>query len=133
VDLLIEYSDDETVTEEDSNYFMLLTLNKVNDLTDVMSSMVEIGITNASIIDSVSMAKKLAYEMPIFAGLSYMAQGKSKKSYLIAAYLENKNMATGLAQLLKENGVDLNKPGVGYIQTIKIDSIIGNLEENIEL
>jgi len=133
VELLIEYSDEETTTPQDTNYMMLLTLNKVDDLSDVMSSMVEVGITNASIVDSVSMAKKLAYEMPIFAGLSYMAQGKSKKSYLIIAYLENKNMATGLAQLLKENKIDLDKPGVGYIQTIKIDSIIGNLEEDIEL
>lgn len=133
VELLIEYSDDETDELSEENYLMLLTLNQVTNLSDVMSALVEAGITNASIVDSTSMAKKLAYEMPVFAGLSYMTPGKSKKSQLIFAYLENKNMAIKLAKLLKEHKVDLDKKGVGYIQTIKIDALIGNPEEEIEL
>ena len=117
VDLLIEFSDEEIEAQSDANYLMLLTLNKVVDLADVMSALVEAGITNASIVDSTSMAKKLAYEMPVFAGLSYMTPGKSKKSQLIFAYLENKSMANKLAKLLKEQKIDLDKKGVGYIQT----------------
>jgi nitrogen PTS system EIIA component len=133
IELLKEYSDEEIDEQSDSNYLMLLTLNREVDLSDIMSSLVEAGIHNASIVDSISMAKKLAYEMPIFAGLSYMTSGKSKKSQLIFAYLENKNMANKLAQLLKENDIDLDKKGVGFIQTIKLDAIIGNPEEEIEL
>ncbi len=133
VDLLIEFSDDEADDQSEENYLMLLTLNKVENLSNVMSALVETGITNASIVDSTSMAKKLAYEMPVFAGLSYMVPGKSKKSQLIFAYLEHKKMANKLAELLKEHKIDLDQKGVGYIQTIKIDSIIGNPEEEIEL
>ncbi len=43
-------------------------------------------------------------------------------------------MARQFAELLKEHKIDLDqKESVGYIQTIKIDSIIGNPEEEIEL
>ncbi len=79
------------------------------------------------------MARKLAYEMPVFAGLSYMAQGKNKESNVILAHIENKNTANKLAELLKENGIDLDKKGVGFIQIIRVENIIGNYEEDIEL
>ena len=98
-----------------------------------MNSMIEIGITNASILDSTSMVRKLAYEMPVFAGLSYMAQGKNKDSNVIFAHVENKNTANKLAELLKENGIDLDKKGVGYIQIIRVENVIGSYEEDIEL
>ena len=112
---------------------MILTLNEQNVESEVMNAMVEVGITNASILDAVSMAKKLAYEVPVFAGLSYMAQGKSKHSNVIFAYVENKGVAHQLVDLLKENGIDLDKKGVGFIQIIKVDDIIGNFEEDIDL
>jgi mannitol/fructose-specific phosphotransferase system IIA component (Ntr-type) len=133
VDLLSEFEDEEQSDEESSNYLLILTLNDTSKTEEVMSAMVELGITNASILDATSMAKKLAYEMPVFAGLSYMAQGKSKHSSLIFAHIEYREIARKLANLLKENGIDLYKTGVGFIQTIKVDDVIGNFEEDIEL
>ncbi|MFC1888082.1 PTS sugar transporter subunit IIA, partial [Candidatus Cloacimonadota bacterium] len=50
VDVLIEYSDDEEDEQPEDNYLMLLTLNQVKDLSEVMSTLVEAGITNASIV-----------------------------------------------------------------------------------
>ncbi|MDO9578322.1 MAG: PTS sugar transporter subunit IIA [Candidatus Cloacimonadales bacterium] len=133
VDLLNEYDDEEQTEEDAGNFLLILTLNEPDKSEEVMSAMVELGITNASILDATSMAKKLAYEMPVFAGLSYMAQGKSQHSNLIFAHIEYRDIARKLANLLKENGIDLNKTGVGFIQTIKVENIIGNFEEDIEL
>ncbi|MCK4696536.1 MAG: hypothetical protein KAT74_12270, partial [Candidatus Cloacimonetes bacterium] len=123
----------EIEVSEKQNYLLILTLNEPGRASDVMNAMVELGITSASIVDTISMAKKLAYEIPVFAGLSYMAQGKSKRSNVIFAHIENKDIAHKLAGLLKENGIDLDKKGVGFIQTIKVEDIIGNYEEDIEL
>jgi len=133
MDLLIEFDDEEQSEEDSSNYLLILTLNDPSKTEEVMSAMVELGITNASIMDATSMAKKLAYEIPVFAGLSYMAQGKSKHSNLIFAHIEYRKTARKLANLLKENGIDLNKTGIGFIQTIKVEDVIGNFEEDIEL
>ncbi|MCF7792839.1 MAG: PTS sugar transporter subunit IIA [Candidatus Cloacimonetes bacterium] len=133
MELLTAFDDEIDESEEGRNYLLLFTLNIPDKTTEVMNSMVELGITNASIVDSTSMAKTLAYEMPIFAGLSYMAQGKSKRSSLIFAHIENRNLAKKLAKLLKENGIDLTKKGVGFLQTIKVEDIIGNFEEDIDL
>ena len=77
--------------------------------------------------------KKLAYEMPVFAGLSYMATGKSKESLMIFSHIQNRNQATQLAKLLKENGIDLDQKGVGFMQVIKVEDVIGSFEEEIEV
>lgn len=132
-EILIAQDEEETESKEDDNYLMILTLNDINKMNEVLSSMVEVGITNASIVDTISMAKKLSYEMPIFAGLSYMSQGKSKRSNVIMCYITRKDIAYKLRSLLKKNGVDLDKIGTGFIQLVKVDSIIGNFEEEIDL
>lgn len=133
ISILNQYDDDEVSSIDSERYLMILTLNNTNKAEEVMNSMVEIGITNASIVESTSMVKKLAYEMPVFAGLSYMAQGKNKASNVIFAHVEDKNTAYRLAELFKENGIDLDKKGVGFIQVIRVDNVIGNFEEDIEL
>lgn len=131
--ILNKYDDEILSPIEKENYLLILTLNDTDKSEDVMNSMIEVGITNASILDSTSMVRKLAYEMPVFAGLSYMAQGKNKDSNVIFAHVENKNTANKLAELLKENGIDLDKKGVGYIQIIRVENVIGSYEEDIEL
>jgi len=132
LELLHEY-DDDISSDEHNHYLMIVTLNDPERNSDVMNALVELGITNASIVEADSMAKTLAYEIPVFAGLSYMAQGKSKRSSLIMAHVEAKDTASRLADLLKENGIDLSLPGNGFIQTIKVEDVIGNFEEEIDL
>ncbi|RLC51623.1 MAG: hypothetical protein DRZ79_02495 [Candidatus Cloacimonadota bacterium] len=133
IEILEKFDEEEKPAEENKNYLLILTLNDVSKSSEVVSAMVEVGITNASIIDSVSMAKKLAYEMPLFAGLSYMAGGKSKESQIIFCHIPGKQTAYKLAELLKKNGIDLNRQGTGFIQTIEVKDIIGNFEEDIDL
>ena len=133
LELLDEYEDEESYPDEHSHYLMIVTMSDPNRDSDVMNALVELGITNASIVEASSMAKTLAYEMPVFAGLSYLAQGKSKRSSLIMAHVEARETAGKLAALLKENGIDLTIAGNGFIQTIKVEEVIGNFEEEIEL
>lgn len=133
VELLIEYSDDDQGEKDSNNYLLFMTINDPNKQSEILSAMIEVGINNASLIEATSLAKKLSYEMPIFAGLSYMAQGKSKKADLVFGFLDNKDQAGKLAKLLKENGINLDDKGVGFIQLIKIENVIGNTEVEIEI
>ena len=133
INLLESYYEEDNEEIEKRHYLMILTLNKKNNSIDVLNSFVEAGITNSSIVDAQSMAKKLAYELPVFAGLSYMAHGKSKESQLYFSYIREKNDAKKLQRILRESGIDLDKQGVGFIQIISIDSIFGNFEEDIDL
>ena len=133
VDLLGEFSEKKDSVKEKRNYLMILTLHDVEKSADVLNAFVEAGITNASIVDVSSMARKLAYEIPVFAGLSYMAQGKSNQSQMFFSYLEEKSEAFQLEKILKDNNVNLHKKGTGYMQLIALEQIIGDPEEELEL
>ncbi|MDP8221274.1 MAG: PTS sugar transporter subunit IIA [Candidatus Stygibacter frigidus] len=131
-DILLAY-DTETEAMEEDNYLMIFVLNKPDLTSDVLSAMVELGINNASIVDSISMARKLAYEIPVFAGLSYIGQGNSKSSSMIFCHIKSRQTPQKLAEILKSNGININKKGVGYIQTFKLDSLLGVTEEDIDV
>lgn len=133
MEILASYDQEYDSIEDDNEYLMILILNKPELMNDVLSAMIEIGITNSSIVDSVSMARKLAYDIPVFAGLSYIGSGDSKSSNMLFCHIRNPRLPLHLANLLKSNGIDLNKKGTGYIQLIKLESIIGIPEEDIDL
>lgn len=132
-ELIFRYDEQTALDDEDGNFLMYLTLQDEAHSDDVLAAMIEIGITGATLINGTSMARKMAYEMPIFAGLSYMAQGKSKSSLVVIATLTHRHDATKLVLLLKENGIDLDKQGVGFLHLIKIEKTFGNPEENLDL
>jgi nitrogen PTS system EIIA component len=132
-DILIAYDIEMIESEQQDNFLMIFVLNKPELTSEVLSAMVEVGINNSSIVDSISMARKLAYEIPVFAGLSYIGQGNSKSSTMIFCQINNRQTPAKLTEILKSNGIDINKKGVGYIQTIKIDTLIGETEEEIDL
>jgi len=133
IEILEKHTDEDEEEEDSPNCLMILTLFDTEKKPEIMSAMVEIGITNATIVEASSLAKKIAYEIPIFAGLSYMSRGKSSSADLIISHLNKKSLAWKLVKLLKKNGIDLNKSGVGYIQLLKVESVIGNYEEDIEI
>ncbi|MCF7911976.1 MAG: PTS sugar transporter subunit IIA [Candidatus Cloacimonetes bacterium] len=132
-EILLSYDAENQESEDDDNYLMIFVLNKPDLVSDVLSAMVELGIDNASLVDSISMARKLAYEIPVFAGLSYIGQGNSKTSTMIFCHIKSRETPQKLAKILKSNGIDLNKRGTGYIQTIKLANIIGDTEEDIDI
>ena len=54
---------------------LILILNKVEKLKEVLEGFIEVGISGATIIDSVGMGHIISEEVPIFAGLCFMFSG----------------------------------------------------------
>lgn len=48
---------------------LVLFLNKVEKLEEVLEGYVEVGVSGATVVDSVGMGHILSEEVPIFAGL----------------------------------------------------------------
>jgi len=52
---------------------------------------------------------------------------------MIFCHIKSRQTSQKLADILKSNGIDINKKGVGYIQTIKLESLLGVTEEDIDV
>ncbi len=130
--LIDRYDEKEKKTEISARYGLNVVLHNPDFLDGLLSALVELGITNASIIDSISMARKLAYEMPVFAGLSYMSPGRDERSMVVQCVVNEQNVARKLYELLREFKIDLDQPGTGYLYLTRLEELFGNPEEMVE-
>ena len=103
---------------------LILFLNKVEKLEEVLEGFVEIGITGATVIDSVGMGHILSEEVPIFAGLRFMFAGAKPHNKTILSVIKDEKEGEAIRLLQKILG-DLNKPGTGIVFTISLDNVEG--------
>jgi nitrogen regulatory protein PII len=103
---------------------LVLFLNKVEKLEEVLEGYVEVGITGATVLDSVGMGHILCEEVPIFAGLRFMFAGAKPHNKTIISVIKDEKEEEAIRVLKKILG-DLNKPGTGIVFTFSLDRVEG--------
>ncbi len=103
---------------------LVLILNKVEKLEEVLEGFLEVGITGATIIESVGMGQILSEEVPIFAGLRFMFAGAKPHNKTIFSVIKNEKEDYVMSILENILG-DLSEPGTGIAFTISLDRVEG--------
>ena len=81
---------------------------------------------------SETLERKLAYDIPIFAGLS-LFKGESYYSKTFIGLLDSSDQIDYLNELLLKEEIDLSSPGAGFLLSIKADKIIGGIPGEIDV
>lgn len=91
------------------------------DLVDeALEALVEMEISNATVLDGTPMDRILADDVPIFAGL-WQSHGEAEgQTRLIMATVPEQTVQ-GLIALLGDVGVDLSKPDVARLFTVPVE------------
>ena len=116
----------------ENNYLLIIVLNKEEYEEDISSALVEVGITDATIVDGEGLGQVLAEGIPIFAGFKFGLEGSRPYSKLILGITDDSNVIGELGVILKDSDIDFDEPGVGKIMTIKLDSYVGTPPEIYE-
>jgi nitrogen regulatory protein P-II 1 len=103
---------------------LFIVLNKEEFLPDILPILAELNISGATILDSEGMAHALAYDVPIFAGLRQMLGETKRNNKTIFTLIENDAVLTELHNILKEEGIDFEKKGMGIMFTVPVDQVI---------
>ena len=103
---------------------LVLFLNKVEKLEEVLEGYVEVGVTGATVLDSVGMGHILCEEVPIFAGLRFMFAGAKPHNKTIFSVIKDEKEDEVIRILRKILG-DLNQPGTGIVFTFTLDRVEG--------
>lgn len=102
----------------------VLVLNKEEYLESVLEGYIEVGITGATIIDSIGMGHILSSEVPIFAGLRFMFAGSRPYNKTILSVI-NDNKIEPLKNLVEKILGPLAESGNGIMFFIDIAEVVG--------
>ena len=115
--------------KEDRMRLLMIILNKEEFLDDILSSLVELGIMGATVIESTRMSEILVREIPIFAGLREMRRSGRAYNRVIIAPVEEKATVGELLKVLKEMNIDFSDSETGILFTIPIEDLSGALDD----
>ncbi len=105
-----------------SMHLLIITLYREDLLDEVLSGLVELEITGATVLDGTPMERILSEDVPIFAGLLPAGSGRSS---VIVAPVKDRTLLDPLIRLFRETGVDFTRPGVGTLFLLPVDFRLG--------
>ena len=103
---------------------LMVILNREDYFERILSILVELGASGATILDGEGLGHFLAFEVPIFAGLRQLI-GKKKSANKIILALVEKNFLPELKDLLDEEKIDFSQPDTGIIVTLPVSGTVG--------
>ena len=110
-------------------YFIVLLLYKEDMLDDFLSIFVEAGINDAIVVSGTSFARSLIYEVPIFAGLRAAMEQNRSFSHVIFGYSKDEYSIREAVDIARQEGIDLNKPGIGMLIALPVALKFGTEQE----
>lgn len=103
---------------------VIIFLNKVEYLEDLLSAFLEIGISGATVVDSVGMWRVISYNIPIFAGLRDAFAGSSPGNKIVFTVVEDKHVED-IATVAQDVCGSFDDPGTGMMVTLPLDKVYG--------
>ncbi len=103
---------------------VVIILNRVEFLEDLLTAFLEIGISGATVLNSVGMGQIVSRNVPIFAGLSDAFPGSSPSNRTILAVVEDRQVKR-MARMVEEVCGSLDDPGSGLMVSLSLDEVFG--------
>ncbi len=102
----------------------VLILNQEEHLESLLEGYIEIGVTGATIIDSIGMGHILSTDVPIFAGLRFMFAGSRPYNKTILSIIK-KEKVEPLKKLVEKILGPLVESGNGILFFVDISDVVG--------
>ena len=106
-------------------YYLIINVFIDKHAEDVLIALTEAGIKDVVSVSGVNESRRLAHNIPIFAGFKGELGKSSINCRLITAVIENKAVVKRMLSSLKHTGVDFLGDKIGSILLIPIEEAIG--------
>ncbi|MFH1759713.1 MAG: hypothetical protein ABIA63_01305 [bacterium] len=104
---------------------IIIFLNRIEYLEDILSAFLEIGVTGATVMDSMGMGRIISNNVPIFAGLKDAFPGSSPGNKAIFAVVKDDKMVEKASAMVQEICGNFNEPGSGLMISLPIEKAFG--------
>jgi nitrogen regulatory protein PII len=107
---------------------LFIILNSTEKLEEVLEGLLEVGVTGATVVDSVGMGH-IMEDVPLFAGMRSVFRSARPRNNTIFSVINDTQAAEAMEVLDKILGCSQEK-GQGIAFTLPIDSTIGVCKES---
>jgi nitrogen regulatory protein PII len=106
-----------------STRLLVVVINDPERLDDVLTGLLELGVTGATIVDSEGMGRILARDTPVFAGLQAAVVDRPR-NVTILSVVEAARVDAVIARVQGVVG-DLSAPSTGIVFVLPVERVVG--------
>jgi len=103
---------------------VVIFLNRIEDLEDLLAAFLEIGVSGATVIDTVGMGRIISHDIPIFAGLRDAFPGSSPGNKTILSVVKDE-LVEKMTEVTQELCGNFEGAGSGLMITLPVEKIFG--------
>lgn len=103
---------------------LIAVINEEEKLDEILSALLELGVTGATIIESEGMGRVVSHDVPIFAGLASLAAHSRPRNQTIFSVIADEKVG-GVVALLREICGNLESPATGIVFTVPVSRVVG--------
>ena len=105
-------------------WLLVYILNEDRYLTEVLEELLEIGVTGASILDSVGMLHFLSQEIPIFAGFRSILKGTKPNNKVILSVIKEKPLLEQALETIDRTVGGIENGNRGILFSVPVEHLI---------
>ncbi len=106
-------------------YLLMIIIYKEKYLEDFLTTLVEVGILNSTVISTQSLEEALPINVPLFAALKFTMEGEEPFTKIVLSLVDKQEIIYEINDLLLDSGIDITREKIGEIMTIPISNAIG--------
>lgn len=106
-------------------WLLVYILHEDRYLTEVLEELLEIGVTGASILDSVGMLHFMSQEIPIFAGFRSILKGSKPYNKILLSVIKEKELLEEALATIDRTVGGIAKGNRGILFTLPVEHLIG--------
>lgn len=104
---------------------LIAVVNQEEKLDEILSALVELGVTGATIIGSEGMGRVLSHDIPIFAGLETLARRSRPQNQTIFSVIREDDKVDQVIAVLQEICGNFEVPATGIVFTVPVTRVVG--------
>jgi len=104
---------------------LVFICNKPDKIDEVLEGFLEIGVTGATVVDTIGMGQILSSEVPIFAGFGSLFRGASSSNKTVLSVIGESDKVIEAIAMIEEAVGSLDEPGAGILFTVAVENVRG--------
>lgn len=107
----------------DPTRLLVMVLNDPGRLDEVLSGLLDLGVTGATIVDAEGMGRILSDEIPLFAGLQAAVPDRPRHAMVLSVVAER--LVDPVIEYVQEVLGDLATPATGIVFVLPVERVVG--------